>query len=69
MNLFEQQAKAIQSVRNMNNVVQFPTHEQVLELKASGKHVFHRHDAHAQRNAEQASLLQEAIDNPPPEAA
>lgn len=42
MNIFEEQAKAIQKVREASNVVPLPTHKLVKQLHAEGKVLVHK---------------------------
>lgn len=42
MNIFEQQAKAIQQVRESGNVIPFPTQELARQLHAQGKTIVHK---------------------------
>jgi len=66
MNLL-QQGLDIQA-RSVAKVVPLPTKMMVNHLATQGKYIVHK-PSHAEKNAEQARLLQEAIDNPPLDAA
>ena len=54
--------------QSVAKVVPLPTSLMWQHLRSQGKCIVHK-PSHAEKNAEQARLLQEAIDNPPPEAA
>lgn len=42
MNIFEEQAKAIQQVREVGKVIPFPTPELARQLHAEGKRIVHK---------------------------